>query len=159
MEWSRGQSYWVTHINPMQHSDAVGTDMTKYHTVNSNGEEIVIDYNHLDGNGNYANIGNWMIDYMEHYTFVNHGSKDRKVTVGFDNNGCVAVLVRDKDGNLIEGTPQYTIVQKPLNGYAGVYDRFSYSVTVPAGGYVQFVVEYNLVANASGYVKHHVELE
>lgn len=159
LEWSRGQTHWATHINPLGHSDAVGTDMTKYYTINSNGEQIVLDYDHLDGTGQLTNIGNWMIDYMEHYTFVNHGDKDRNITVGFDNNGCVAVLVRDQNGKLIEGTAQYTIVQKPTNGYAAIYDRFSYTVTVPANGYVQFVVEYNLLANASGYVKHFVELD
>ena len=152
-------NYWITHINPQHHHDAVATDMTKYITVNSKGEEVVLDYEHLDGTGDVANIGNWMIDYMEHYTFVNHGKRNRKVTIGFNNNGCVAVLIRDKDGKLIEGTEQYTIVQKPSGTYAGISDAFSYTVTVPAGGYVQFVVEYNLVANASGYVKHYAVLK
>ena len=100
-----------------------------------------------------------MIDYMEHYTFVNHGKRNRKVTIGFNNNGCVAVLVRDKNGKLIQGTEQYTIVQKASGNYAGLSDPFSYTVTVPAGGYVQFVVEYNLVANASGYVRHYAVLK
>ena len=151
--------YWITHINSQHHHDAVATDMTKYITVNQAGEEIVLDYEHLDGTGDVSNIGNWMIDYMEHYTFVNHGKRNRKVTVGFNNNGCVAVLVRDKNGKLIQGTEQYTIVQKASGSYAGLSDAFSYTVTVPAGGYVQFIVEYNLVANASGYVRHYAVLK
>lgn len=151
---------WVTHINPQGNPEAVGTDMTKYITVDYNTKQpITIDYDMLDGRGATANIGNWMIDYMEHYTFVNHGDNPRNVTVGFTNNGCVAVLVRDKNGKLIEGTAQYTIVQKPNANYAAINDPFSYTVTVPANGYVQFVVEYNLLANASGYVKHYAVLE
>lgn len=158
MKWIKGQTHWATHINPINSSDAVGTDMTKYYTINSNGEDIVIDYEHLDGYGNLANIGNWMIDYMEHYTFVNHGDKDRKVEVGFNNGGSVAVLVRDSNGKLVEGTPQYTIVTNGGGGYAGIYDRFSYTITVPANGYVQFIVEYNLLANSYGYIKHYAKL-
>lgn len=163
-EHSYKGTHWVTHINPQQYNDAVGTDMTKYITVNSKGEQIVSDYDHYDGNGKLANIGNWMIDYMEHYTFVNHGNRRRIITVGFINSGSVAVLVRDKDGKLIEGTEQYTIVTKKASTVGGVYcaavnDGFEYSVEVPANGYVQFVVEYNLLANAGGYVKHYAKLK
>ena len=157
--WLNNQTSWATHINPLNARDAVGTDMTKYYTINSEGEDIVIDYAHLDGNGNTVNIGNWMMDYMEHYTFVNHGDRDRKITVGFNNSGSVAVLVRDAEGKLIEGTPQYTIVSNPGGSYGAINDRFSYTVTVPANGYVQFVVEYNLLANSNGYVKHTVEIK
>lgn len=150
---------WVTHINPQGTPEAVGTDMTKYITVDYKTKQpITIDYDFLDGRGKTANIGNWMIDYMEHYTFVNHGDNDRTVTVGFTNNGCVAVLVRQPNGKLIEGTAQYTIVQKGNAEYAAINDPFSYTVKVPANGYVQFVVEYNLLANASGYVKHYAVL-
>lgn len=153
------RNYWVTHINPQGSHDAVGTDMTKYITVDKDGNKISLDYDHLDGTGNLANIGNWMIDYMEHYTFVNHGNRTRKVTVGFTNNGCVAVLVRDANGKLISGTPQYTIVQKGSGNYVGINDAFSYSVKVPPNSYVQFVVEYNLLANASGYVRHYAKID
>ena len=92
---------WATHINPQNNHSAVGTDMTKYYTINEKGEEICIDSDHYDGLGNKANIGNWMIDYMENYTFVNHGNTERKLFIKFTNNGSVAVLVRDADGNYI----------------------------------------------------------
>ena len=37
-------------------------------------------------------------------------------------------------------------------------DIFEYYVVVPANGYLQFTVEYNLLANSSGYIKHTAEL-
>ena len=43
-----------------------------------NGNPICIDSDHFDGLGYTANIGNWMIDYMENYTLVNHGNNERK---------------------------------------------------------------------------------
>ena len=150
---------WVTHINPQNSHAGVGTDMTKYYTVNSDGEEICIDSDHYDGLGWTANIGNWMIDYMDNYTFVNHGSKDRKITVSFTNNGSVAVLVRDKDGKYIEGTAQYTICTASTAYGQAIQDGFEYSIIVPANSVIQFTVEYNLLANSSGYVRHTVRLD
>ena len=150
---------WVTHINPQNSNAGVGTDMTKYYTVDSEGNPIVIDSDHFDGLGYTANIGNWMIDYMENYTFVNHGSTERKVILSFTNNGSVAVLVRDKDGKYIEGTAQYTVYTNATSHGSPIHDKFEYVVTVPANSVVQLTVEYNLLANSSGYVKHTAELK
>ncbi len=153
------KNYWATHINPQTTHDAVGTDMTIYKTINDQGQDIVCGADYLDGYGETANIGNWMIDYMEHYTFVNHGNQEREISVGFNNSGCVAVLVRDQNGKLIPGTEQFTVVTGGGNGYVGIKDPFSYHVKVPAHGYVQFVVEYNLLANSYGYLKHYAVLK
>ena len=150
---------WTTHINPQNNHKAVGTDMTKYYTVDSNGNEICIDSDHYDGLGYTANIGNWMIDYMENYTFVNHGSKDRTIRVGFRNNGSVCVLVRDAQGNYIEGTAEFTVVCAASSYGSAIYDYFEYEVVIPANSVVQFTVEYNLLANSSGNIVHYVELE
>lgn len=150
---------WVTHINPQNSNAGVGTDMTKYYTVDKDGNEICIDSDHFDGLGYTANIGNWMIDYMDNYTFVNHGSTDRKITVSFTNNGSVAVLVRDKDGKYVEGTAQYTICTA-ANAYGeAIQDPFEYVIVIPANSVVQFTVEYNLLANSSGYIRHYVKLD
>ena len=150
---------WVTHINPQNSHAGVGTDMTKYYTVDKNGNPICIDSDHYDGLGWTANIGNWMIDYMENYTFVNHGSTDRKITISFTNNGSVAVLIRDKDGKYIEGTAQYTICTASTTYGEAIQDRFEYVVIVPAHSVLQFTVEYNLLANSSGYIKHTAKLD
>ena len=149
---------WYTHINPQQVLYAVGSDMTAYYTVNSEGEEVVFDYNHYDGTGNLSNIGNWMMDYIENYTLVNCGSKDRFVTISIINNGCMAVVVRDTNGYAIEGTAQYTC-RLPSSSYGdAVTDIFEYKVKVPANSYIQFSVEYNLLANANGCIEHQAKL-
>ena len=149
---------WVTHINPQNSHAGVGTDMTKYYTIDKDGNPIVIDPDHYDGLGYTANIGNWMIDYMENYTFVNHGSKDRTVKVSFTNTGSVAVLIRDANGKYVEGTAQYTICTTSAAYGQPIMDIFEYAVVVPANGYIQFTVEYNLLANSSGYIKHTARL-
>ena len=149
---------WVTHINPQNSHAGVGTDMTKYYTVDELGNPICIDSDHIDGLGYTANIGNWMIDYMENYTFVNHGSKERNIKLSFTNTGSVAVLVRDAEGKYIEGTAQYTICTTSGAYGQPIMDIFEYYVVVPANGYLQFTVEYNLLANSSGYIKHTAEL-
>ena len=149
---------WVTHINPQNSHAAVGTDMTKYYTIDEDGNPICIDADHYDGLGYTANIGNWMIDYMENYTFVNHGTRERKIKISFTNNGSVAVLVRDAEGKYIEGTAQYTICTASASHGQPIQDIFEYVVVVPANGYIQFTVEYNLLANSSGYIKHTARL-
>lgn len=150
---------WYTHINPQNNYEAVGTDMTKYYTVDSNGNPICIDSDHYDGVGMKANIGNWMIDYMDNYTFVNHGSTDRVVKLKYTNTGSIAVMVRDQDGKIIEGTPQYTIICASSSYGAEIREYFEYTVTIPAESYLQFTVEYNLLANSTGNVGHFVTLE
>ena len=79
--------------------------------------------------------------------------------INFTNNGSVAVLVRDKDGKYIEGTAQYTIYTNVTTYGAAIHDKFEYVVIVPANSVVQLTVEYNLLANSSGYVKHTAELK
>ena len=148
---------WNTHINPQTVNTAVGTDMTAYNTV-YNGKNIVIDTNHYDGLGGIPNLGNWMIDYMEYYTLVNHGYNDREVTIQMINNGSIAVLVRDEFGRVINGTQQYTIQFPETSRGAAINDNFRYTVKVPARGYVQFIVEYNLLANSYGSIGHNVYL-
>jgi hypothetical protein len=145
---------WTTHINPQNNNKGVGTDMTKYYTIDENGNEICIDPDHFDGLGYTANIGNWMIDYMENYTFVNHGKNSRTIKVSFKNNGSVAVLVRDQNGKYIEGTAQYTVCSPASSYGSAINDKFEYTIVIPAGSVVQFTVEYNLLANSSGNIVH-----
>ena len=40
--------------------------MTKYITIdNVTKQEVIIDPEHFDGKGELANIGNWMVDYID----------------------------------------------------------------------------------------------
>ena len=80
---------WVTHLNPHNNYPIsetnkgvpVGKDMAKFITVKENGEEITLDNEHYDGMGNIGNFGNWMIDYIDNFNFVNRGDKQRIVSI------------------------------------------------------------------------------
>ena len=152
--------YWATHICPQSAHDGVGTDMTKYYTINEHGQEICIDTEHFDGNGNVCNIGNWMIDYMDYFTLVNQGDNDREVTINIKNTGSLCVFVRDRNGKVIKSSPVYTIMQKVDKGEEyWIQDDFTYTVVVKAHSIKQFIVEYNLLANSCGYVVHKTTLK
>ena len=151
---------WVTHISCQSTHEGVGTDMTKYYTVNELGEEICIDIDHLDGKGNLSNIGNWMVDYMDYFTFVNQGDTDREVTINLTNNGSVCVFLRDKNGKPIKNTAMFTLMQKVDKGEEYfLKNDFTYTVKVKAHSIKQFIMDYNLLANSCGHVVHKVTLK
>ncbi len=162
-EHTQRLSYWATHLNPQSGSrDVVGTDMTRYITVDSvTRKPIVIDANHYDGRGRLANIGNWMIDYQDRFTFVNQGEKERTITLALKDNGSCAVMVLDANGNILD--KKYTISRIEQFPY---YFRnnpemhsYLYDLKVPAHSIIQITLEYNLLANSSGYLKHTVYLK
>lgn len=154
------RDYWVTHINPNSSNEGIGTDMTKYYTINDKKEEICIDAEHLDGHANLSNIGNWMMDYMDYFTFVNQGDQDREVVISMKNTGSVCAFIRDKFGKLVKSSPVFTITSHVANESEGdLNDNFEYHVIVKAHSIKQFVVEYNLLANSCGYIVHKVHLK
>ncbi len=155
-------SYWGTHLNPQNNSTVVGTDMTRYITIDSvTKQEIVIDANHYDGRGSLANIGNWMIDYQDRFTFVNQGTVDRTITLALTDNGSSAVMVRDAEGKILD--KKYTLTRVETFPYSlrgnVEYHSYLYSLIVPAHSVIQVTLEYNLLANSSGYLKHTVYLD
>ena len=159
---------WVTHIDPQathetDPREAIGTDMTAFHTVNKNGDRIIVGANYYDSRGMYPNIGNWMKDYQDVFTFVNQGDSEREVSVSLHCTGAVVMLVRDMNGKLVPGTAGYSMAHGD-DVVGGVLQRgfnkdFVYTVKVPAHSVKQFVVEYNLMANSYGYVLHKAELK
>ncbi len=152
--------YFASHMNPQAAHDVVGTDMTKYYTINDKGENICIDADHLDGHGNLSNIGNWMMDYMDYYTFVNQGDQDREITIEMRNVGSICVLVRDKNGKLIRSTPMFTIMHtSPKGPDYSIYNPFEYKIKVKAHSIKQIIVESNLLANSCGYVVRKIKLK
>ena len=152
--------YWATHISAQSAHDGVGTDMTKYITVNQEGRDICIDADHLDGHGNVSNIGNWMIDYIDCFTLVNQGDNDREVTINMRNTGSLCVFLRDKKGKVIKSSPMFTMMTKSDKGEEyNLENDFTYTVKVKAHSIKQFVLEYNLLANSCGYVVHKVTLK
>lgn len=148
---------WTTHSNPQYNSTAVGTDMTRYITIDAvTKDEVVIDSNHYDGNGNIANIGNWMIDYQDRYNFVNKGDKDRKIVLSENDGGSIAVMIRDVTGKILDKKYTFTSVEKfPFNNE---YYSYLYTLDVPAHSVIQIAMEYNLLANSNGGIRHTVNL-
>lgn len=154
-------SFWTTHINPNHTETAVGTDMTFYNTVDSvTKEKIIIDYKHFDGKGKNANIGNWMVDYIETFTLVNQGDKDREFTYSMTHSGVILAFVRD-DAGFVSDTysPSYCVkIAKSTYGDA-ISQTFVYTITVPAHSVVRFSVDYNLCANSNGHIRHEARLD
>ncbi len=151
---------WWTHGNPQTVRNAVGTDMTTFHTVTTDGREIVVGNDYYDGTGKFSNIGNWMKDYIDTYTFVNSGDRDRTVTVILYAARCggLAIMARDAEGKLIDGTQMFSLYYIETSYGEEVYEPFVYTAEVPAHSVVQFHVEYNLMANSNGGVSHEVIL-
>lgn len=164
---------WVTHINPNGTANAVGTDMTRYITTDyETGEDIIIgpeyfdgrdnspDDDKSDGTGTNANIGNWMVDYIDTFTLVNQGDHARTVTYRLGHSGVILAYVRDINGQVDKEAfaPKYCVKINGSNYGQGITDTFSYSVKVPAHSVVRFSVDYNLLANSYGYITHHLDL-
>ena len=152
---------WYTHISPQSNPIGMGTDMTKYYTINQEKKDICIDAEHLDGHGNVSNIGNWMMDYMDYFTFVNQGDTEREITINMRNTGSLCILVRDKHGKLIKSSPMFTLMAKPADKSEEYFieDYYYYTVKVKPHSIKQFIIEYNLLANSCGNVSHKVTLK
>lgn len=150
---------WVTHIDVQQNHIAVGTDMTTFHTVNKNGDRIQVGCNYYDTRGEFPNIGNWMKDYQDLFTFVNQGDKEREITLNLGCSGAVVVLVRDMEGKRVPDSWTYSMVHGADPKFGQGFDKaLRYKIKVPAHSVVQYVLEYNLMANSNGNVTHSVDL-
>ncbi len=146
---------WVTHNNVQNHNEVVGTDMTSFRTVYGPDRlPVTIGCETYDSRGILANIGNWMKDYQDLFTFVNQGDTEREVTVSMYFKGAIVAMVRDLDGKIVEGTEKFYFMYEETEYGEAVDQHFSYSVKVPAHSVMQFVVEYNLMANSYGTVRH-----
>ncbi|MDY2888195.1 MAG: hypothetical protein SOU19_01350 [Candidatus Caccosoma sp.] len=152
---------WVTHINPNHTANAYGTDMTKYITIDSETKEpITIDYYHYDGKGNEANIGNWMVDYIDTITLVNKGNNEREFTYNMYHNGVILAFIRDENGFIDESfKPKYCISLGGSKYGSEIRDYFSYTVKVKPHSAIQFSINYNLLANSNGNISHSAYLK
>lgn len=145
---------WMTHLNPQNNHSAVGMDMVDFRWHIQNGIEIVIDNDHADGSGKPANTANWMIEYQDHFTFVNQGDTERKITLHLRDHGTLAILVRDSaTGEVLEAA--YTA---GLGEQSGVFSNYTYEVVIPAHSVKQITLDYLLVACSYGSVVHAVAL-
>ena len=142
---------WMTHLNPQNNHQAVGSDMVDFICFDENGNNVVIDSYHADGNGNPANTANWMIEYQEHFTFVNSGNSDRTIKICYKDHGTLSMFVRNTiTGELIETFYTCGLAEKSLS--------YCYETAVPAHSSVQVSLCYSLVACSYGSVNHWVTL-
>ncbi len=146
---------WATNINPQGGGRAVGTDMSSFECVTTDGETVTVDVNHTDGTGEPANLGNWMIDYHDNMTFVNQGDKPRTFTINKSANGALMTYVADPDGNVL--ATKCTIV--PLEGGPTRAQWEIYKVEVPPHSVKQLTVSFLLMGNSYGNVNHWVTVE
>lgn len=179
---------WLTSLNPNNNPTAVGTDMINFSCVTTDGKEVRIDTESTDGAGKTANIGNWMMENQTNFTFINAGTRDRKLRIYTRNTGVLAVMIRNEGGELLEqklimqpysfdsldqvfaGVDKSLLVEK--NGrwwfrvadgrpYCDVWDERSlvYELTVPAGDYCRISVDDLILANSCGGVLRWVEID
>ncbi|MBR6783326.1 MAG: hypothetical protein IKM32_01410 [Clostridia bacterium] len=146
---------WMTHLNPQNNHQAVGMDMVEFIWHDAQGNLIVFDNHRADGAGAPANTANWMIEYQDHFTFVNQGDTDRKITLHLRDHGTLAILVRDsKTGEVLSA--DYTA---GLGENGGAFSNYKYEITVPAHSVKQITLDYLLVACSYGSVTHAVKLD
>ncbi len=140
---------WMTHLNPQNDHRAVGMDMVEFKWHTMLGKDVIFDNNHADGSGKPANTGNWMIEYQDHFTFVNQGDSERTVTLHLRDHGSLAILVRDSvSGDVIE-----TAFTAGL-GENNVFSNYTYDVVIPAHSIKQITLDYLMVACSYGSVIH-----
>ena len=147
---------WYTHISYFDNNKAVGTDMTNYINVDfKTKKKIEINAYSYDGRGKAPNIGNWMVDYIETFTLVNQGNKEREFTYSMGHTGVILAFVRDENGFIDESyDPKYCIKVNKSDYGDKIDDQFTYTIKVPAHSIVRFSVDYNLLANSYGTISH-----
>ena len=147
--------------------------MTRYITIDyETGQPIIIGPEYFDGRdmtekdstsdgtGTNANIGNWMVDYIDTFTFVNQGDHARTVTYRINHTGVILAYVRGADGEVDKDAfaPKYCVRIGSSSYGQAITDTFSYSVKVPPHSVVRFSADYNLLANSTGYITHFLDL-
>lgn len=146
---------WMTHLNPQNDHRAVGMDLVEFSWHDYSFKKIVIDNDHADGAGLPANTANWMIEYQDHFTFVNQGDTDRTITLHLRDHGSLALLVRDsKTGEVLE-----TAFTAGLGESGSVFSNYTYELVVPAHSVKQITLDYLLVACSYGSVNHAVAIK
>ena len=142
---------WMTHLNPQNDHRAVGDDMVEFICTDENGNDVVIDNYHADGNGNTANTANWMIEYQEQYSFINSGNSERTIKICYKDHGTLTMIVKNTVTNeLIETFYSCGLAGDPIT--------YAYEAVVPPHSSLQVTLCYSLVACSYGSVTHWVTL-
>ena len=141
---------WSTNISPHGRGGAIGTDMSSFECVTTDGKTVTIDVNHRDGTGKPPNVGNWMIDYHDNMTFVNQGDRTRTVTINKAASGALMAMVISPEGEVL--STKCTII--PIEEPADQRQWTIYTAEIPPHSTVQFCVSFLLMGNSNGNVNH-----
>ena len=91
-----------------------------------------------------------MIEYQDHFTFINQGDNERIITLNMKDGGTLATMLRDSRTGEVLST-YYTMGQANLN--------YSQIVIIPPHSVVQVTLQYVLVACSYGNVNHWITLD
>lgn len=141
---------WMTHLNPQSNFKAVGMDMVEFTCNTTDKTQVVIDNFHADGSGESANTANWMIEYQDHFTFINRGQQKRKIILKLKDNGTLATLLRDENGNVLSTYYSVGLANKEYS---------EYYLEIEPQSSLKVVLDYLLVACSYGSVTHEVSLK
>ena len=113
--------------------------------------EELIEFSNYIANpaGKIWDYGNWMIEYQENCSFINHGSKDRNVKFHLVNGSCLFYIIKDNNNNILKSGMQLLQCMGDLPIYETV---------IPAHSKVTISVNFVLPANTNGSVIHYIEL-
>jgi len=176
---------WHSALNPQNSPLSVGTDMSSFRCTTTDGKEVFLTNDIADASGRPGNFGNWMIPYQDNFTFANTGDKPRtfKIYKLGAISGALNVLIRDRDGNPISAElnchaivdrnpdkandPRY--VERGGHYWPIVDGRpywehheeraLAHTITVPPKSVEQVTVEYLILGNSNGGIKHWVEID
>lgn len=148
---------WITNYNPQYLPDRpiVGTDMVAFECNLPNGQSLLLDNEHAGADGKPGNFGNWMIEYQDNYTFINQGNQTRKINIYYQDQGSLAMLVRDNTGKILRS--EFTFGRISDYG-ANKNGKFFYTVEVSPHSTTQITFDYNLLANGNGSIEHQLSL-
>ena len=141
-------SEWKTHLSAQLNHGYVGTDMVNMFAYYN---EELIEFSNYIANpaGKIWDYGNWMIEYQENCSFINHGSKDRNVKFHLVNGSCLFYIIKDNNNNILKSGMQLLQCMGDLPIYETV---------IPAHSKVTISVNFVLPANTNGSVIHYIEL-
>lgn len=153
------ETSWGTHLEPLVDHKFVGSDISELHSF-LNGEPSIYGTHYYGPLNEFPSIGNWMHDYQDFFTFVNRGDKDRTVRINITPNGVMPCFIRNADGTIApEYEPFFAIFAGSGHTDGEPFDLAVHAeIVIPAHSVRQVVVEYNLMANSYGAMKHSVDL-
>lgn len=140
---------WLTHLSAQLNHQYCGTDMVDIHGIYQ-GKEVILSNYIANPTGKIWDFGNWMIEYQENCTFVNHGDKDRKMRYYLVNGSTVFYIIKNMENEILKAGA--TLFQ--CTGNLPVYE-----FVIPAHSKQTFSFQFVLPANTCGSISHYISME